>query len=240
MDRQRANADAADSNSEKPSGSESRIAAGAGLVGSAVVLFLLLRVIAVAHWDWAVAGDIADSVNFNSALGAVLGTLFARPEITGALVIILTPLAAVDLIWSWGKGSLGSLGQWLLAIFFGIVLTMLTTTFGWWWLVAGSVLLTVLVLVLRISWRSGRRHKFIATLLRRTGVLSLAAALVLSVALDTPWNLYERISTKDEVIDGYVLKNESGFLRVLEDSPRKVRILISGDVVSRELLDGED
>lgn len=219
------------------SGSGTGVAAGAGLAGSAVVLFLLLRVMAVAHWHWSVAEDIAESVNFSSALGAVLGTLFARPEITGALVMLLAPLAIVDLVWCWIQHWPGSLGRWLLAVFFGVVLAVLTTTFGWWWLLTGSLILTGVLLAMRLSWRSGRRHTFIRTLLRGSGIFSLAAALILCVVVDTPWMVHERITTENEVVDGYVLETPSGFLRVLTDQPREVRILISGDVESREIIE---
>lgn len=49
-----------------------------GLSAGAAVLFLLLRVMAVSHWDWSTAFALADVVDFGDAVTIIFGTLFAE------------------------------------------------------------------------------------------------------------------------------------------------------------------
>ncbi|QUL79653.1 hypothetical protein [Brevibacterium sp. SMBL_HHYL_HB1] len=68
-------------------------------------------------------------------------------------------------------------------------------------------------------------------------MLAIIAALAMSTLIDTPWMLHEQIETDQETLDGYVIETPSGFLKVLVDDPREVRILNSSDVVSRVIID---
>lgn len=215
--------------------SSSQVALGAGIAGGAVVLFLLLRIMAIAHWDWFVAGDIADSMNFGDAIGVVLGTLFARPTITAIAVMLLMPLAGVDLVWSTMTHRRLQIGRALFVAFLTAALVALTTTIHVWWLPTGVVVIGALLALMRAGWSHGVGHRLIVGLLRATGVLSATAALLFAVLIDTPWLIREQIETEQETIDGYVLETPSGFLKVLTDDPREVRILISGDVLSRTI-----
>lgn len=90
---------------------------------------------------------------------------------------------------------------------------------------------------MRYRWRTGRRRAFITTVLRATGVLSVACALVLSIVVDTPWMLREQITTADKTIDGYVLETPSGFLKVLNEEPRQVEIIPSDEVTGRTIIE---
>ncbi|MDN5820573.1 MAG: hypothetical protein L0H39_03700, partial [Brachybacterium sp.] len=52
----------------------------------------------------------------------------------------------------------------------------------------------------------------------------------------TPWIERENIELgSGEVVQGYVLEVESGFVKVL-DEDRQVRIIISGDIASRSFV----
>lgn len=73
-------------------------------------------------------------------------------------------------------------------------------------------------------------------LLRRVGALTVAGFLALAIVVDTPWMPRERIAVGDEVIQGYVLTAEAGFIRVLTDE-RDVAIVNSSEVTSRTIID---
>lgn len=214
-----------------------QLASGAGLAGGLIVLFLLLRIMAIAHWDWYIAAEIADSMNFGDSLLVVLGTLFAQPNLMAIIVIVLFPLSAVDLFWRTREKRGGLLGLLLLVSFLIIAAAALTTTLGMWWVPAASAVITAVLAAMRYRWRTGRRRAFITTVLRATGVLSVACALVLSIVVDTPWMLREQITTTDKTIDGYVLETPSGFLKVLNEEPRQVEIILSDEVTSRTIIE---
>ena len=179
-----------------------QLASGAGLAGGMVVLFLLLRIMAIAHWDLYIAAEVADSMNFGDSLVIVLGTLFARPGLMAATVLVLFPLSAVDLYWGARQKRDGLTALFLCVSLLIVAAAALTITLKMWWLPAAAVLITVALAAMRYSWRTGRRKAFITTVLRTIGALTVASAVVLSVVIDTPWVLREQITTDEETIDG--------------------------------------
>lgn len=209
----------------------------AGIAGGAVVLFLLVRIMAIAHWDWPVASDVADSINFSDAVGAVLGTLFARPTVTAIVIMFILPLSVVEFVWCLLDKNPRIIGRVLFVVFLGTATTALILTFHMWWLLIGATALGAVLTLMRIFWKHGYRRQSIVGLLRATGVLAIIAALAMSTLIDTPWMLHEQIETDQETLDGYVIETPSGFLKVLVDDPREVRILNSSDVVSRVIID---
>ena len=174
---------------------------------------------------------------FGDAIGVVLGTLFARPTVTAIAVMLLFPLAVVDLVWWTMKHRRVNAGRALFVAFLAAALVALTTTIQVWWLPTGVVVIGATLALMRAGWRQGRGHRMIVGLLRATGALSVVAALLFAFLIDTPWLIREQIETEQGTIDGYVLETPSGFLRVLSDDPREVRIIISRDVLSRTILE---
>ncbi len=203
-------------------------------VASGAVLFILLRIMAVAHWDWNVAGLIADSMNFNDTIGVVLGTLFGRPMLMSIGVLMLTPLAGVDLIWQVKKNKQPPIGLLLFVPFLVASTVALSSTQRNWWLPAGIVALFLVLLLLRIYWRTKAGRQALLKLFRATWGLAAAWVFLFAVLIDTPWMGRERIQTTDQgVVDGYVLQVSPGFVRVLDHNPRKVRFILTGNIQSR-------
>ncbi|MFC4056375.1 hypothetical protein ACFOY4_42390 [Actinomadura syzygii] len=68
-------------------------ATGVNAVGLGGILFLLLRLLAVAHYNWHVAFSLASSVNFGDVIGVVVGTFLGAATLTGVLLAVVLPLA---------------------------------------------------------------------------------------------------------------------------------------------------
>src|SRR5699024_3155709 len=63
------------------------------------VIFLLLRRMAVTHWNWTTVFQIGDIINFNDAISIVFGTRFAEPMYTGLIIMVLLPLTILRVVW---------------------------------------------------------------------------------------------------------------------------------------------
>src|SRR5699024_9408400 len=63
------------------------------------VIFLLLRLMAVSHWNWQTVFQIGDLINFNDAISIVFGTPFAEPMYTGLVIMVLLPLTTLRVVW---------------------------------------------------------------------------------------------------------------------------------------------
>ncbi|PID63674.1 MAG: hypothetical protein CSB44_01000 [Gammaproteobacteria bacterium] len=88
--------------------------------------------------------------------------------------------------------------------------------------------------LLRIYWRTEAGRQVLLRLFRATWGLAAAWVFLFAVLIDTPWMGRERIQTTDQgVVDGYVLQVSPGFVRVLDDNPRKVRFILTGNIQSR-------
>lgn len=57
------------------------------------MLVLLLRLLAVAHYDWRVAFALAGSVNVGDVIGVVVGTFLGAGTLTGVPLALVPPLA---------------------------------------------------------------------------------------------------------------------------------------------------
>lgn len=214
---------------------KSSLSKDVGLGAGVAVLFLLLRLFAVSGWNWQTAAAVVDTVNFDDAISIVFGTLFARPEVTSVLVMVLFPLSIVAILWPLSGHRRWQLSSVLTIATFGAVTVSLVSTMREWWLPAGMVIVAVVVIVLRRVWHSGAGHQVIAFLTRSIGWLALAAVLLLAVIVDTPWVVRERIVTQDETLDGYVMQVQPGFLKILKESNREFVIIESGSVRSRTI-----
>ncbi|PIF04962.1 MAG: hypothetical protein CSA63_00220 [Propionibacterium sp.] len=206
---------------------------GTGVVSGAV-LFILLRILAVAHWDWTVAGLIAESMHFHDAIGIVLGTLFWRADMTAVAVMVLTPVAAVSLIWRIKHRRPAQI-----AVVFALPLLVaatvsLTASQHMWWLPLGVVVLFVVLLLLWKYWGTEKGKRAFQRLLLATGALVAVWLFLFAVLIDTPWVGREHIEITDRgVVDGYVLEVEPGFVKVLAEEPREISFVLPADIESR-------
>lgn len=213
-------------------------ARAAGITAEVAALFLLLRVMAVSRWDWATAGNVADTVNVSDAASIVLGTLFAEPVFTGIAVLVLLPLATANLIWP--AEARGRRDVRLVLLLAGLVAVAgsLITALHYWWVLGGLAVVAVTVIGLRRAKRRGASHHVVELLIHGVGIVVVAATLIVAAAVSTPWAALERIETAGGTIDGYVLQSTSGFLHVLTARDRHVIRVKTADVTARVIIDG--
>lgn len=222
--------------SEEPaSGTESDATEAArttGLTAGVAVLFLLLRLLAVSDWNWDTAAEVLETINLDDSISILFGTLFAVPVVAGILTAVLLPLAAVDVIRLWAE-SKWSLGKIVFVAVLAVAAGALTRTFGYWWLPLAILAVCIVIGLDEILRRRGRSRDFVLVAVRRVGTASVIAFLILAAIVRTPWTPEERIVAKSGDLTGYVLDTESGYLKVLESGDRKIRIVLTSNVVSR-------
>ena len=219
---------------DAPGGESSRESEGSGRtfvltsVGAAG-LFLLLRVLAVAGWDWHPTVDLDD------ALSIARGTLMANAVATGVLLVWLLPVSVIGALWPFGGGRRTSSALLLAATMVAATVALVSTEHAWW-VLTGAAVIAVLVVLARLFWRHGPVHRVTEIAVRRIGLTALLAALVLAVLVRTPWVPLERIETGDGVVLGYVVDSEPGFHKVLTEEERELLILSDAEVDRREEL----
>ncbi|MFT4088356.1 MAG: hypothetical protein QM658_14625 [Gordonia sp. (in: high G+C Gram-positive bacteria)] len=218
-------------------GGESRFDIALGATAGIAVLFLLLRMLAVAHWNWDTTSSLADSFDVDDAFSVGFGTVSNQPILTGAAVALLLPLVLMRLLWPTDdqrrhiRVSLILSAVTLVAIAYAMTMTYRTP----WTLVATTAVGLVLT-VIRLFARHGAR-RFVAAMTGQIAVIAAAAALLLAAVDDEPWMDEEHITTTDRgVIDGYVLDAEPGFLHVLTVD-RRVIIVPTKNVLERDLVE---
>lgn len=218
---------------EKQEDSGQKTASGAGITAGVIVLFLFLRILAVSDWNWQVAAEIADSFNFDDAISIAFGTLFERPDLTGIVITIVLPLVLFRLfILARYHGSRGSLTDWLLAVSLVATQVVLVRSFSLWWPVIAPVVLAIGLVIVYMLLKKRDTPPWFTQLGKRAGAIMVAALLVLATTVNTPWSPEEIIVTKSGQLQGYVLENTSGYLRVLT-TDREVVIFTNADVISR-------
>ncbi|WP_367131384.1 hypothetical protein [Saccharothrix sp. HUAS TT1] len=199
---------------------------GTTLTGAAV-LFVLLRLLAVSHYDWHTAFALLHTLDLEDAPGLFLGTFMADVGISSALLVVMVPLTV---FYAVGRRSRAApLGVAVLVAF----LVAHVLSYHRWWVPVGAVVLTVVLVLVE---RARRLHAQIDFVLRRFGYVVGAVALAVAAVVATPWVPLERIETVDGVVEAYVMETSPGFLKVL--GAREFRILRAEDVRSRvELAD---
>lgn len=206
-----------------------------GLTVSGAALFLLLRMFAISEWNWHTALDVLGAMDFGNVVPIALGTIVAQPVVTATVVVILLPVAVVELFWPSEANSRSVL--WLSALIAALLVVFIASakTFGDWWLVPVMVALVAVIVAMRLLWRRGTGRQRMLRALRSIGLVAAAAFLLMAAVVPTPWVPRELITTRAHgVIDGYVLSVEPGFLQVLTASDREVVTLTTSDVVQRE------
>ncbi|WP_228122527.1 hypothetical protein [Saccharothrix syringae] len=196
----------------------------ASAVTVAAVLFVLLRLLAVAHYDWHVAFALLHTLDLEDAPGLFLGTFMADSRISSALLVLMVPLTIF-----YAAGTRSRTAPLAVAVPVAFLVAHVLTYHRWWVPVAAVLLTAGLVVV--------RRRPASVFLLRRFGWVVGAVALVVAAVVATPWVPRERIET-GTTFEGYVMETAPGFLKVLGAQEREFRILRAEDVRSRvELAD---
>lgn len=204
--------------------------AGISLAAAGLV-FLVLRLLAVARYDWDTAFAISDAVDFNGAVSVVVGTVLGATELTAYVLALVLPLMVVSHTRHYHEGS-RSPGRLLVLVAFGAVLTGAVLTFRLW----GAVLLfaTWLVVLFAIGVHGGEPRRIAARLVARIGAFGMAALLVLSAFSDTVWLPREQIVVKGRPpLLAYVMEDTGQSLKVLTDADRKVLFFQAAQVISR-------
>ncbi len=196
-------------------------------------VFLLLRILAVSHWDWHTAFAVTHTVEFDDAIGIVFGTLMANAAFTSILLMGILPMAVLALVRPIDDvRSHPATLLFVLALLAAYV--SLLISFGYWWLLAGSLLITAGLVVARYVWRRGIAHQVVQAVLHSVALIAVLGFLVLAGLVNTPWMPLERIETRSGELTGYVLVAEPGFVKVLTDDQRRFLILRDDEVISRE------
>ncbi len=233
--------------------SAKKLVRGVGVPGGIAILFVLLRILAVSHWNWTTATSVAGTIDLQSIFQMGMGTLFARPGLTGAVVMVLLPLVVLSLVWPTPGESRWALAPMLFAtVLTAIAVSRVVTSRSWWLPVGVLVIGGGLVAVYR-RWSDVLEHRYVVLGKRGLNVAILLAVLALAATIDTPWLEREQIevtptavedvldsSARDGAADtgmltGYVLQVQQGFVRVLTVD-RDVVILRTGQVVSRQVV----
>lgn len=210
-------------------GATKTLSLGAGAAG----LFLLLRVMAISHWDWHTAFAVADVMDFSDAISIIYGTLFAEPVYTGILVMWLLPLVAIRLTWPVSHPQFAVTSSVMLLAALGTCTVALVITFDEWWVLLGAMLIAAVLVGLRLAWRRGNIHRVTIQVLRTMPVTGSIGALILSSVVTAPWTPLEHIRTDAGVLDAYTIKVESGYLRVLTENRRHMKIIPRDQVKAR-------
>ncbi|MQY09297.1 hypothetical protein [Actinomadura macrotermitis] len=209
----------------KSAGKAANSAAFAGL------LFLLLRLLAVTHYDWESAFAMADTINFDDVIGVLIGTFLGASTLTGLLLALLLPFLAARHWAHIRAGDWSHLQTLFILVMTGVFVSVLLTSRRW------TLLLVVLAagaLTIAALHRSGRGSRLVTAAYSAIGTLLAAALLVLGGLTDTVWVPLERITLTDgTTVKGYVVGSDPGFVKVLLEEDRAVETYDDSQVASR-------
>ena len=210
------------------------MASKANAVGLGGILFLLLRLLAVAHYDWHVAFSLADTVNFGDVIGVVVGTFLGAATLSGVLLALVLPLAVVRHVRHLREGEWKPHQTVFIVVLAGVFFAAVITLRNWPTLVAVLVASAVLLAVLR------QRGPYLSKVFAHMGVVVWLAFLALGGLTDAVWVPEQRLVLRDgSTVTGYVMTVQSPYTEVLTAKDRKIRILMSQNVVSRTDVDDD-
>lgn len=217
-----------------------KLSHGAGVSAAAAGLFLLLRILAVSDWDWHTAAAVSKNVQLSDAVSIVLGTLFAEPLLTGIMVTFLLPMGLIRLFWPSDSKEFSRLEFALFAAVMITIAAALIHSAKEWWLplsIAGIAIPAFVIRMVRRRQESHHEHlEMLPRLLQSLGTVAIAVVLVLAATVTTPWVPRELITTKQGPVVGYVMRTDSGYLKVLTAHGHEMKIIISSNVISRRAL----
>ncbi|MFT3714947.1 MAG: hypothetical protein QM774_03095 [Gordonia sp. (in: high G+C Gram-positive bacteria)] len=209
-----------------------------GTTAAVVVLFLVLRLLAVSHWHWNTVAAVADTFDFSDSFAIAFGTIAGQPWVTGVFVAILLPLALIRLLWPLPehKGQI-TVSNVLAVVALAVVAFAMTYTYRNPWTLVGAAAFGLVLVLIRVFVHAGVLRRFAVGAITQIALIAGIGILVLAAVDDHPWMSEERIATTTHgTIDGWVLDEAPGFVHVLT-ADRDVLILPTGDITDRRLLD---
>lgn len=216
--------------------SSSSRANGLGITTVTITLLIILRIFSLAQWDWEVAGTILATIDLSDIPSVIISTIYTEPLVSSIIVSVAGPLIVMFTIRDFRRHRRVSFGPVILIALLIAAGASLLITFRSWWM----VVVTVAVVGAGIAML----HPGAPPTVRRVGNVIVSRAIVGCIVLEllaaafssTPWMERENIVlSSGEVVHGYVLEVESGFVKVL-DEDRQVRVIISGDIASRSFV----
>ncbi|MFD0904097.1 hypothetical protein [Actinomadura sediminis] len=195
------------------------------------MLFLLLRLLAVAHYDWHVAFALAETVDFGDVIGVLVGTFLGAGTWTGVLLALVLPFAVARHVRHVREGNWRPHRTVLLAVLIAVFTAALVTLRAW---PALLIVLAVGTAVFAVMWRRGPLKPYLDGVFAHLGVVGWAAFLALGGLTDTVWVPEQHLRLRDgSTLTGYVMEVHSPYTEVLTADDREIRFLMTGDVVSR-------
>lgn len=210
-------------------------ASGATVVGvsaGVLVIFLLLRILAVSHWDWEVAARVLDSFDFGDSAGIIAGTFFSAPLLAAAVLAIVTPFVLLRVTWHRHRHRVSMTAAAMAVLCTALLISVALSEGLWWAPVLALALTTGLYLAGRVD-QDRRFRRAVHWLVARSWVIAVIGTLVLAVAVQVPWSSLETITLRDgTAIDAYVLQESPSGLHVLRPGG-DVEVLLNADVAGR-------
>ncbi|WP_235926260.1 hypothetical protein [Actinokineospora pegani] len=214
----------------------------------AAALFVLLRLLAVAHYDWHTAFALLHTLDFEDAPAIFLGTFMANRVVSTVLLVGLTSFTL--LAWT-ARGRAGRRGRaahladprrWLgPALLTAVLIAMVVAhirSYRSWGLLVAVVLLALVVPLLGRVREHPRLGRVVSAVLRQSKVLVIVAALVCAAVVSTPWVPLERVEVEDGTREVHVFDVSPGFVKVLDADTREFHIYREDEIRTRvELAD---
>ncbi|ATE58009.1 hypothetical protein CNX65_05845 [Actinosynnema pretiosum] len=191
-------------------------------------MFVLLRLLAVSHYDWHVAFALLHTLDLEDAPGLFVGTFMADSRISSALLILVSPLLV---LYAWAHRRRDKVAALALPLLPALMVAHVITYHRWWVPVA-AVALSALVLLVERARMRGLVQEAVTFLMRRTGVVLVGVALAVAAFVATPWVPLEEMELVDGELRGYVMETGHGFVKVL-DEHHGFRILRTDEIRSR-------
>ncbi|GAB3659304.1 hypothetical protein GCM10027589_20360 [Actinocorallia lasiicapitis] len=203
---------------------------GLGITAAlAGLLFVMLRLLAVTHYEWDAAFALSDSINFDDTLGVLIGTFLGEPTWTAVLVAFLLPLLVGRHLRQIMNGQWYVGSTLAIVVLSGLFATALITYRLW----VAVVVLAVGFAARAVVWFSGLGEGFLDRITARMGMLSVIAVLVMAGVTDSMWVPEERIELHQGELVGYVVSDTGAFVKVLTAQEREIRIVSDEQVLAR-------
>ncbi|MFC5186630.1 hypothetical protein [Actinomadura harenae] len=195
------------------------------------LLFLLLRLLAVAHYDWDVAFSLADSVNFNDVIGVVVGTFLGAGSLTAIILALILPVAFLHHYKRLRDRDWRPHHLVMLAVLVGVFVAAVITLRDWATLLVVLVISTAFMIVVL---RDGPGRPWLEKASSHLGVTVWLGLFALAGLTDTVWVPEAILTLRDGgTVSGYIIDVHSPYTEVLTAHGRQIRVVMSQDVVSR-------
>ncbi|WP_424186095.1 hypothetical protein ACOBQX_30155 [Actinokineospora sp. G85] len=208
----------------------------------AAALFVLLRLLAVAHYDWHTAFALLHTLDFEDAPAIFLGTFMANRVVSTVLLVGLTTFTLLAWVARGRAAPVADPRRWLGPALLSAVLVAMVVahirSYHSWGLLVAVVVLALTAALLGRARRHPRLGRATSAVLRQAKVLSIAAALVCAAVVSTPWVPLERVEVENGTREVHVFDVSPGFVKVLDADTREFHIYREDEIRSRvELAD---